>query len=192
MTYIDELMYQGHSGFSQPYYGRLKWWHVQSGNVKPFLNAYYTTISAHADRQTYTFWEHLYRLSPHKTHEVAGFLMDTRWMLYMERGDTLNLFSVIPRVWLREGKQLRLDGVRSYFGTLNVSVIGLKDGVIEVTVECIDNRKPRNVIVRVPHPDGKKAVTVTGGRYNSTKESVLIENFDGRAHLRLVFGADGE
>ena len=187
MNYTAELMYQGHSGFSQPYYGRLNWWYALSGNVKPFIDAYYTTISAHADRQTYTFWEHMYRVSPHKTHEVAGFLMHTRWMLYMERGDTLNLFSVIPRAWLQEGKQIHLDGVRSYFGALNVSVSGLKDGMIEATIACQGDRKPRNVMVRLPHPEGKKAADVTGGRYIPEKESVLIENFDGQAQLRLKF-----
>ena len=192
MTYTAELMYQGHSGFSQPYYGRLNWWQILSGNFKPFIDAYYTTISAHADRETYTFWEHLYRASPHKTHEIAGFLMDTRWMLYMERGDTLNLFPAIPRAWLEEGKQLRLDGVRSYFGAMNVSVTGVKDGVIEATVECTGDRKPRNVMIRLPHPEGKKAVKVNGGRYLPEKESVLIENFTGQAQLRLVFGGDGK
>ena len=113
--------------------------------------------------------------------------MHTRWMLYMERSDTLNLFSVIPRAWLQEGKQIRLDGVRSYFGTLNVSVTGLKDGVIEATVACQGDRKPRHVMVRLPHPEGKKAVTVTGGRYIPEKESVLIENFTGQELLRLEF-----
>jgi len=187
MNYTAELMYQGNAGFSQPYYGRVDWWLARTGRVKPFLNAYYTTFSAHADRQTYTFWEHLYRLSSHKTHEVGRFLMNSRWMLYMEQGDTLNIFPVIPRAWLQEDKHLSLDGVRSYFGTLNVAVTGLKNGVITATVECQGERKPRNVMVRLPHPDGKKAVTVTGGTYIPEKESVLIENFTGQAQLRLEF-----
>ena len=190
MNYTAELMYQGHSGFSQPYLGRLNWWRALNGHVKPFIDAYYTTISAQADRQTYSFWEHLYRISSHKTHEVGGFLMDTRWMLYKERGDTLKLFSVIPRAWLEEDKQIRLDGVKSYFGTLNVSVTGLKDGVIAATVKCQGERKPRIIQIRLPHPEDKKAVAVTGGRYIPEKESVLIENFNGQVQLRLEFDAD--
>jgi len=187
MNYTDELMYQGHSGFSQPYLGRMNWWRALTGHVNPFIDAYYSTISATVDRQTYSFWEHLYHVSPHKTHEVGGFLMDTRWMLYKERGDTLNIFSVIPRTWLEEGKEIRLDGVQSYFGTLNVSVTGLKDGVITATVECQGERKPDSVMVRLPHPEGKKAIAVTGGQYIPEKESVLIENFNGYAQLRLEF-----
>jgi hypothetical protein len=51
--------------------------------VKPFLKTYYNPFSALADRETYTFWEHLYKVSVHKTHEEAWFLMETRWMLYL-------------------------------------------------------------------------------------------------------------
>jgi len=108
-------------------------------------------------------------------------------MLYMERGDTLKLFQVIPRAWMEEGKQILLDDVRSYFGALNVSATGFKNGVIEATVECKGDRNPRNVMVRLPHPSGKKAVAVSVGKYIPEKESVLIENFTGEAKLRLEF-----
>ena len=102
MTYTAELMCQGNTPFTQPYYSRQNWWQAFSGNVKPFLDIYYSIFSALADRQTYTFWEHFHHISLHKTHEVAGFLMDTRRMLYMERGDTLKLFQVIPRAWMED------------------------------------------------------------------------------------------
>ena len=187
MNYSAELMYLNSSGFSQPYYCRLNWWQVFTGKVKPFLDAYYTTMSAHADRQTYTFWEHLFRAEPHKTHEAAGFLMQTRWMLYQEQSDTLKLFSAIPRAWMEEGKEIRLEGVKSYFGALNVTAMGVKNGVIEATVECQGDRKPRNVMVRLPHPEGKKPVAVSVGKLIPETESILIENFTGEATLRLEF-----
>ncbi len=89
------------------------------GMVKPFLKTYYNTFSALADRETYTFWEHLYHASPHKTHEEAWFLMETRWMLYMEDGSTLRLLNTIPREWMEDGKTIELNDVQSYFGPLN-------------------------------------------------------------------------
>ena len=33
-------------------------------------------MAPYADKGTYSFWEHLYKLSPHKTHEEANFLME--------------------------------------------------------------------------------------------------------------------
>ena len=72
-----------------------------------------------SDRETYSFWEHLFKCSSHKTHEEAQFLMDTRCMLYLENGDTLDIFKVIPRKWMEDGKKIQLHNVVSYFGRLN-------------------------------------------------------------------------
>lgn len=96
LDYHSELMFQENSAFSQPYYSRHNWYQAKTDMVKPFLSTYYHTVAPHADRQTYTFWEHMYKLSAHKTHEEANFLMETRWMLYMEDADTLHLFRVAP------------------------------------------------------------------------------------------------
>ena len=38
-----------------------------------------------------------------KTHEEGWFLMQTRWMLYLEDGDRLRLLPGIPRRWLAAG-----------------------------------------------------------------------------------------
>lgn len=46
--------------------------------------------------------------------------METRWMLYMEADDTLKLLNTIPRKWMEGGKSIELDGVRSYFGPINL------------------------------------------------------------------------
>lgn len=187
MEYVAEVMCQGNTGFSQPYYGKLNWWQAVRGDVKPFLNTYYTTVSAHADRETYSFWEHFYRLSPHKTHEEAEFLMETRWMLYLERGDTLHLFRTIPRAWLEAGKEIALDNVHSYFGPLNTRATGLKEGRLEAVVTCPGDRKPRCVTLRLPHPEGLKPRKVTGGVYLPESESLLIDDFDGEARIILEF-----
>lgn len=78
LDYHSELMFQENSAFSQPYYSRHNWYQAKTDMVKPFLSTYYHTVAPHADRQTYTFWEHMYKLSAHKTHEEANFLMETR------------------------------------------------------------------------------------------------------------------
>lgn len=146
--------------------------------VKPFLSTYYHTMAPYADPGTYTFWEHLYKLSPHKTHEEANFLMETRWMLYMEDADTLNLFRVIPRRWMADGDRIELSGVQSYFGPLNVrAVSNVRNNRIEASVRCDPARKPACVKIRLPHPEGKKPVRVTGGTYNADDETVVVRPF---------------
>ncbi len=189
LDYHSELFYQGNSAFSQPYYSRHNWLQAKLGMVKPFLNTYYHTMAAHADRETYTFWEHMYRVSPHKTHEEAWFLMETRWMLYMEEGDTLSLLKTIPREWMEDEKEIILEGVKSYFGPINLNVDShVKDGYIEATIKCDDiTRKPTIVRLRIPHPKNMKPKNVIGGEYDSETETITISSFEGEKNVRVEF-----
>lgn len=188
LSYHSELFYQGNTAFSQPYYSRHNWLQARLGMVKPFLNTYYYTVSAHADRETYTFWEHMFKVSPHKTHEEAWFLMETRWMLYMENGDTLNLFKTIPRKWLEDGKTIALNGVRSYFGKLYVKAVShVNSGYVEATVSGEFSVKPRVITIRVPHPEGKEPVNVTGGIYDKNTETIIVDGFTGEAKIVVQY-----
>jgi hypothetical protein len=165
LDYHSELFYECNAAFSQPYYSRHDWVQLKLGLVKPFLKTYYNTVSALADRETYTFWEHVFQVSQHKTHEQAWFLMETRWMLYLEDGDTLRLLPGIPRTWTEDGKQITLKNAGSYFGPLSLHVDAEPGaGFIDAAISCNSGTRPRSVIIRLPHPEGEKAVTVTGGR----------------------------
>jgi len=188
LNYHTELLYQNNSVISQPYYGRNNWLQLKLGMVKPFLTTYYNTFSALADRETYTFWEHFFNASVHKTHEEAWFLMETRWMLWYEEGTTLKLLQGVPRAWLGDGKKIALTHVASYFGPVSLKVTSNIDkGTIQAVVECSSDRKPDQVAIRLPHPNGLKAKTVTGGKYDPATETVLIEKFTGRSEIRVEF-----
>jgi hypothetical protein len=188
LDYHQELFYQRNAAFSQPYYSRHNWVQLKLGMVKPFLKTYYNTFSALADRDTYTFWEHLYKVSVHKTHEEAWFLMETRWMLYLEEGQTLKLLPGVPRKWLEDGKEIEVTGAASYFGPLSFHIVShTNKGYIEATVECSPERMPQHVILRIPHPLNKKPAKVTGGIYNDADESVMLEPFKGKVSIRLEY-----
>jgi hypothetical protein len=188
LQYHSELFYQDNCAFSQPYYSRHNWIQLKQGLVKPFLKTYYSTFSALADRETYTFWEHLYHASPHKTHEEGWFLMETRWMLYMEEGETLSLLPGIPRKWLENGQTIELINAASYFGPFSLRVDShVKEGYIEAVIHCNTNRKPGIVTIRLPHPEGKKPSKTEGGMYNESSETVTIHSFSGQAILRMEF-----
>ncbi len=188
LDYHSELFYQENTAFSQPYYSRHNWLQAKLGMAKPFLNTYYNTMSGQADRSTYTFWEHTYRNSQHKTHEEAWFLMETRWMLYMEDGDTLSLLKTIPRAWMEDGKEILLDNVKSFFGGISLKAkSNTAKGYIEASVECPEDRKPRVVTLRLPHPESKRPTKVTGGTYDPVTEAITIDNFNGTARIRVEF-----
>jgi len=167
LNYQYQLFTQDGVSFSQPYYSRLDWLELNQGYIHTFLKNYYAAMGALADRETYTFWEHLYQVSPHKTHENAWFLMQTRWMLYLEKGTTLDLMKGIPRKWLEEGQTIKLNGVRSYFGELYVKIQSkIKEGYIDAIVKCDNPKRPKKILIRLPHPQEKRPIATEGGEYN--------------------------
>ncbi|MEM2941116.1 MAG: hypothetical protein QW304_06175 [Thermoproteota archaeon] len=189
LNYHTELMYTNNVAFSQPYYSPHPWVHLRRGEVKAFLKTYYNSFVSLADRETFTFWEHYPGVgSPHKTHEEGWFLMQTRWMLWMEQGQTLKLLPGIPRKWMENGKSIELNGVASYFGSISLRADSkLDQGKIEARVECSSERQPRIVELRLPHPHGKKATGVKGGVYDAQTETVRIEPFKDKAEVELSF-----
>lgn len=173
---------------SQPYYCRHDFAHLKRGEIKSFLKTYYNQLTGLIDQETYSFWEHYFHASQHKTHEEGWFLMQTRWMLYLEDKDDLKLFSGIPRKWLEPGKNIKLDNVVSYFGKLKVNAKCSEDGnTITCKITITDNRKPKRLIVRLPHCHNSKAQNIFGGEYDKETETVTINNFSGNAKITLQF-----
>ncbi|HMD61544.1 MAG TPA: hypothetical protein VKG78_08940, partial [Opitutaceae bacterium] len=190
VSYHNELMTIRNTAFSQPYYSRHDWVHLQRGEVKPFLKDYYNAVAGLADRETYTFWEHFFGGSPHKTHEEGWFLMQTRWMLYLEKGDTLEFLPGIARGLLAGGNRIELDGVATYFGPATLRVEASADRRrIMAHVECASGRGPRSVTIRLPHPTGLRPSGVKGGTYDAAGETVRIDSFAGKADVELDFAA---
>lgn len=189
LHYHQELMCTRNVALSQPYYSIHPWVHLKRGEVKAFLKAYYNGFSGLADRETYTFWEHFWHASPHKTHEEGWFLMQTRWMLYMEDGEErLNLLPGIPSKWLEHGNIIELDGIATYFGAVTLNVeSNLEQHEIVAKVVCRSDRKPNTVSIRLPHPEGAIPSRTVGGTYCPTGQNVLIERFDGNAEIVLRF-----
>ncbi len=184
----SELMTRDNVAFSQPYYSRHPWVHLQRGEAKAFQQAWYATVAAMADRGTYTFTEHFFPVSAHKTHEEAWFLMETRWMLYLEQGNTLKLFAGTPTDYFRPGETLSVSRAGSYFGLLSFATSVSSDGrEIQVTVECPGDRKPETVDVRLPHPSGNAPASIEGGTLLPERTTVRIQNFTGHARLTVRF-----
>lgn len=187
---LADNFFRQNTCFSQPYYSPHPWANLMRGEVKAFLKEFYTNMSSLADRETYTFWEHYFYASPHKTHEEGWFLMRSRWILYLEADDTLKILPGIPRAWLENGREIHLHGVACYFGKLHVDAISdIANGKIAVRVRVDGElgRLPRKLAVRVPHPQGMKAVSVSAGSYDPNEEAVMIEGFTGEASIEANF-----
>ncbi|MHB1458959.1 MAG: glucosidase family protein [Armatimonadota bacterium] len=188
LSYHNELMHVRNVALSQPYYSCHPFIHLKRGEVKAFLKAYYNGFSGLADRETFSFWEHYMGCSPHKTHEEGWFLMQSRWMLYMEDGSALKLLPGIPRAWMEHGKSIEIKNAATYFGNFTLKVESQVDSNrITAKIACVSDCRPARIELRLPHPQGRKARTAKGGTYDSVKESVIIEGFTGTADVVLEF-----
>lgn len=188
LAFHNELFCSDNVAFCQPYYSPHPYVHLRRGEIKPFLRAYYRTMAAVADRETYTFWEHYFLWGPHKTHEEAWFLMQTRWLLYLEEVDTLALLRGVPRAWLEDGKRIELDRVASRFGPISLHVeSAVGQGRITAQIVCDGVHRPRAIEIRLPHPLGRKAVRVQGADYDPGNETARIDPFSGKATIVATF-----
>jgi hypothetical protein len=78
--------------------------------------------------------------------------------------------------------------VATYFGPASLTVRSLvDDGAIEATVNCAGERRPRSVLLRLPHPRERRPVRVEGGEYDERAETVRVDDFTGAAEVALRF-----
>jgi hypothetical protein len=188
LEYSADLFHLCNVALGQPYYSPHPYAHLRRGEVKAFLTQFYNGFAGLADRETYSFWECYMHASAHKTHEEAWFLMQTRWMLYLEEADTLHLLPGIPRAWLAHGQEIAVTNAATYFGPLSLRVASeVEQGRITAIVDCDTDRKPTTVTLRLPHPNGLRATRVTGGVYDAETETVRIDGFTGHAEVVASF-----
>jgi hypothetical protein len=109
-------------------------------------------------------------------------------MLWMEQGSTLKLLAGVPRAYFEDGKHIEIKRAASYFGPVSVKTESkLSDGRIVATVDCGLDRGLKRVELRLPHPEGRRPTSVTGGKYNPDTETVTVEPFSGHAEVVLHF-----
>lgn len=153
--WLLEVAYQhmigGGVAESQPFYSRHPEIHLLRGERNLFLNAFYSGITACADRDTLTFWEHTHRNSMHKTHEEGWALMQMRRMLWLEDGETLHLLAGIPDDWLRTEGCISIEGAGSYFGGFDLRVENRAAlGVLTISWIPRFHTPPSQIILHLP------------------------------------------
>ncbi len=185
---MADMLFCDNVSYSQPYYATHPYVNLKQGRVGAFLSEFYNNMSALADRETYTFWEHLYQVSPHKTHEEGWFLMRCRWMLYMDEFGSLDILPGVPSAWLEEGSEIAFSGMASRYGRLSLKVKAQRDKIrAEIGLEPNGERLPDSITIRLPHPEGKRATSCAGGRYNPETEQVIIDGFTQKAEIVLEY-----
>jgi hypothetical protein len=170
-------------GFSkvQPYYCRNAEIYAMRDDVKPFIRSYFNTLASLLNTENLSLWEHFHSSGAwNKTHETGYFLQQTRFMLVMERGDQLWLAPFVTSNWLKDGMVVAVRDAPTRFGKVSYRITShAARGVIEMTVEPPRRNPPKEIVIRLRHPDGRRMRSVTVNRrphteFDPAKETITL------------------
>ncbi|MDO8682914.1 MAG: hypothetical protein Q7N50_05470 [Armatimonadota bacterium] len=103
-----------------------------------------------------------------------------RWMFIWDEGIDLHLGRAIPRYWLADGKEIKIERAETHFGQMSMSMKSFaKSGKIEMTITPPTRNLPGVIYARFRHPEGKSMnrVTVNSKSYANfvpAKEWVIL------------------
>ena len=158
----------------QPYYARTTEVYGLQDNVKAFIRSYFNSAMTLLDRENLSLWEHFFNGAYNKTHETGYFLYQSRMMLVMERGDQLWLAPFVTGNWLKGGMQVAVSKAPTRWGQVGYRITShTNEGYIEARISPPVRQMPKEIVIRLRHPDGKliRTVTVDGKDYKAFDSS---------------------
>jgi hypothetical protein len=184
-------------GFSkvQPNLCRVAEIYALRDDVRPFLRAYFNFIGPQLNKRNRTFWEDFTPDSGAwgSTEGSAYFLLLTRLMLVMERNEELWLAPFVTNNWLQHGKSVRVQEAATHFGPVSYWIRSwVRSGYIEAEIDLPERQSPKEVVIRLRHPEAKpmRAVTVNGKShegFDNTKEIVRLKPAGSKVMLRVEY-----
>ena len=165
----------------QPYYARNAEAYALRDDVKPFIRSYFNSLVSLLNCEDLSLWEHFFNGAYCKTHETGYFLYQTRTMLVTERGEQLWLAPFVPSGWMRDGDTVAAANAPTRFGPVGYKTTShINAGYIESVIEPPTRQSPKQIVLRLRHPDGKqiRSVTVDGlphFDFDPVRECVLLE-----------------
>jgi hypothetical protein len=160
--------------------------YIKDDKIKHFLRAYFNGFTAAYFPQVQMCNEHALPELGYpagdffKTSDEAQSTYWLRLMFIRENGGDLYLGQAIPRYWLSDGKNIGIEHAASYFGPLSLQIKSESDkGQIIALFNPPERNSPKNIYLRLRHPDSKpiKSVTVNGKSYNNfdtDKEWIIL------------------
>jgi hypothetical protein len=179
----DNLFYKGLGIANEPVYNQQATAYLLRDEVEAVIRAFYSYTASAFSHSVYEpvehRWTHGQYFGPPST-DGAWFEL-YRNMLIREAGDDiLMLCQAAPRPWLANGARIEVERAPTYFGTMSMIVeSSAATGRISAEVTMPDRSRPREVRLRLRHPDGKRIQSVTvNGRawtdFDTAKEWVRI------------------
>jgi hypothetical protein len=179
----DNLYLHGWGMANEPVYNQQATAYLLRDNPKAAIRAFYSMMACAFSHSVFEPVEHRWTwgqfFGPPST-DGAWFDL-YRHMLIQERDDdSLLLLQATPRQWLETGKSISIQRAPTFYGLLSLTVTSeAASGKLIAEIDMPDRRRPRALLLRLRHPQGRpmRSVTVNGGVWT---------NFDpGREWVRI-------
>lgn len=172
--------------------------YLRRDQVPLALRAYFNEFAAsyYPDVSAFTEWVPSFGIGGgpfFKTSDEAKSLIWLRLLLVREAGNTLYLNSAAPRAWFLPGRTIEVAGAATFFGETGFSVESHpEDGFIAARVSPPQRSHPRQIQLRLRHPEGKPMLRVeVNGRswneFNAEKEIIILPADQGEISVRAFF-----
>jgi hypothetical protein len=169
---------------NEPVYNQQATAYLYRDEPEAAIRAFYSMTACAFSHQQLTPLEHRwawgqYYMPP--STDGAWFELYRNLLVNELSGDgTLFIGQAVPRAWLADGKQLRVEHAPTYFGPVSFSVESrAASGEITVILDAPARQQPTALLVRLRHPQQKPLQSVTlNGRawsdFDAKKEWVRI------------------
>lgn len=200
--YEDNRYISAQFGYQTPYFER-DWFSIGGFSQQPsllcsptpyimrdepehYLRAYFNAFAAGYFPERAMLTEHPlpnlgdYKGDHFKTSDEA---LNTSWirnMFVWDEGTDLYLGKVMPRYWLADGKEVKIERTQTHFGPMSMTMkSNAASGKITMTIDPPTRNAPGAVYARFRHPEGKamNRVTVDGkswDKFDPAKEWVIL------------------
>jgi hypothetical protein len=172
--------------------------YLKRDQVPQALRAYFNdfAVSYYPDVAAFTEWVPTLGIGGgpfFKTSDEAKSLIWLRLMLVREEGDRLYLNYGAPRAWFLPGRTIEVAGAVTFLGEVSFRVDSHpEEGFIAAHVLPPQRSLPREIQLRLRHPDGKPILRVElNGRswseFNPKKETISLPADQGEINVRAFY-----
>lgn len=166
--------------------------------LRSWMNSYAQLVGSDGRFWEYLGMQQMYRYEPcgAPDNATAGWFLECfRNLLLMEENGSLWIGRAVPRVWLAQGKKIKVKNAPTWFGNLSYDMVSdVEKGRITATIQIPKRKQIENLIVRFRHPEAFpiKKVTVNGKPwkvFDPAKETITLTGFTGKIVVTAEYKA---
>ncbi len=182
-----------HEGVStvEPFYSPRSTYFLENDEIENYLGIFYHQLASGVSHKNMAPCENRYGVwnMPWADGEFHRMLLR---MLVDEQADTLVLLKAVPRRWLRDGEEIRIERQPTPFGKIGLVVRShLDEGYINLDLHPPTEAVPGGISIRMRHPEGRSitSVELNGMKWKQfSNEYLYLGNLpEGSNRVKVIF-----